>query len=425
MKTKLTSIFALAIMMVSCSNREIIDSDFQQPAPKQTNSIRSYEEALQIAQASIQMVDGQAQTRAASPRKISLNDSKVCLTDSKTRSENGNDTLMYVFNFEDQMGFSVVSANRKTEPLIAVTESGYYDPKQETDIEGFDYFMEMAKEYVIRSFGDPDIRYYCYDVYVYDQPTYTVGPYVNVMWGQRYPEGEHCPNGISGCSITAMAQIMSYFEFPTSINLTYMGTDSLQNLNWTSMKAHSTGHTNANCTWSNLDAHNSIGRLCRQLGKLANSRYKESSTSTRTDSTRYALISLGFHPNEFSNYSGTYIKSELNNNHPLLIRGTHIHETNTAGHMWVLDGYNDISYTIYTYKVPEGFIGQGELEDISGPFTTNLYHFNWGWYGKNNGYFASAVLSPLDVILPDTNTSITADYNFQYNVLLLSVYPDN
>ena len=31
MKTKLTSIFALAIMMASCSNQELIDSDFQQP----------------------------------------------------------------------------------------------------------------------------------------------------------------------------------------------------------------------------------------------------------------------------------------------------------------------------------------------------------------------------------------------------------
>ena len=112
MKIKVISILALAIMMASCSNEELIDSDFQQSAPQQKSSIRSYEEALQIAQSSIQIIEGSEKTRSASLRKISLDDSKVCLADGKTRSANGNDTLMYVFNFEDNQGFSIISANK-------------------------------------------------------------------------------------------------------------------------------------------------------------------------------------------------------------------------------------------------------------------------------------------------------------------------
>lgn len=72
MNTKLLFI-ASAIMMVACSNQETFDSNLQQPVQQQASNIRSYEEALQIAQSSIEIVDGQAQTRAVSPRRIALN----------------------------------------------------------------------------------------------------------------------------------------------------------------------------------------------------------------------------------------------------------------------------------------------------------------------------------------------------------------
>lgn len=45
---------ASAIMMVACSNQETIDSNLQQPVKKQASNIRSFEEALQIAQSSIE-----------------------------------------------------------------------------------------------------------------------------------------------------------------------------------------------------------------------------------------------------------------------------------------------------------------------------------------------------------------------------------
>ena len=76
MKTRLLLLLAANAFFVACSNEEVAETSTPMPKIQKVSSIRSYEEALQIAQSSIQMVDGQAQTRAASPRKIALNESK-------------------------------------------------------------------------------------------------------------------------------------------------------------------------------------------------------------------------------------------------------------------------------------------------------------------------------------------------------------
>ena len=183
MKKKLISIFALAIMMASCSNQELLDSDSLQSASQQTSSIRSYEEALQIALSSIPLVDGSAKTRSASLRKISPGDSKVYLAGSKTRSAYGNDTLMYVFNFEDNQGFAVVSANRATEGLIAITGSGNYNPDEPSEIDGFNFYMDLVKKYIAsRGSGLDPILPIGRDSFelVFNY----VGPFVTVNWGQ-------------------------------------------------------------------------------------------------------------------------------------------------------------------------------------------------------------------------------------------------
>lgn len=107
---------------------------------------RSYEEALHIAQQSISMLDDSlAPTRGTTQvRYIDLQKTTaiVCSNDMVTRSSGSpkNDTLMYVFNFNDNQGFAIVSAEEATEGLIAITESGSYNPSDTTD-SGFNRFI--------------------------------------------------------------------------------------------------------------------------------------------------------------------------------------------------------------------------------------------------------------------------------------------
>lgn len=415
MKIKVISILALAIMMASCSNQELLDSDSLQSVSQQTSSIRSYEEALQIAQASIPLVDGSAKTRSASLRKISLGDSKVYLSGSKTRTANGNDTLMYVFNFEDNQGFAVVSANRATEGLIAITGSGNYNPDEPSEIDGFNFYMDLVKKYIAsRGSGLDPILPIGRDSF--ELEFNYVGPYLTVNWGQIHPEGEFCSNCISGCSNTAIAQIMSYYEYPSGTPITYPNRDvNYQYFNWTQMKAHQTGHVRYDSSCSSDDIHTSIGRLCRQSGYIAGSSYNSNSTGTSSYGMKLALQFFGYNANNWTSYSNTSIKDTIDVGYPMIIGGCdeNIHE----GHAWVMDGY--MEKVCFHYWISESNLGIPELIDTN---YTYYYHFNWGWYGLNNGYFLYNVFES-DNGLYDSSNHQNLNYNFNSSVQILCPHP--
>ena len=103
---------------------------------------------MEIAQNSIQMLqDDEVDARSAAPvRTLNLNNVKT-VRKTVSRADgtvSDNDTLLYIFNFDDNQGFAVVSASRQTDGLIAVTEAGNYDPAVPTGNPGFDMYMKMA-----------------------------------------------------------------------------------------------------------------------------------------------------------------------------------------------------------------------------------------------------------------------------------------
>lgn len=419
-------VISATLLALSCSNHEQLDNTLEQPQVSSDN-IRSYEEALQIAEKSISLLEGSSATRSGLSRKIDLKASKIYLQNSMTRSaESNNDTLMYIFNFENNEGFALVAAPRSVEGLLAVTEQGYYEPGVPSGIEGFDMFVEMAENYVnIMSGHSPDGL-----INIFSRIRYTgnhtpqAGPYIDVAWGQRYPEGEFCPNGVAGCNNTAMAQIMSYFKYPTSINLTYQDRDyDTQYLDWVSMNSHATGHTLTDCPAYSQNTHTMIGRLCRQLGELNHSMYHaatdSTSASTGTYTQTYAastFATLGYTTSSWDSIPHINIANELDNGHLLLMIG---YKAGGPGHAWVLDGYTRAEYYEYMYHSEPG--APLVLDEIFGPLYETLYHLNWGWHGNYNGYFDFNVFNPKDVILPDGDYGLT-DLNFSINVRFLPVY---
>lgn len=100
-----------------------------------------------------------------------------------------------------------------------------------------------------------------------------------MRWGQKQRMGQYCPNGVCGCSNTAAAQIMSYFQYPSSINLTFEERDvNSTALNWTAMCTHQY----SNASYNRDEADTQIGRLARQLGKISNSSYHSYPDATKT-----------------------------------------------------------------------------------------------------------------------------------------------
>lgn len=252
MKQAGTSVLvALALIcVVSCAK---IDDESSAVAPEQPARptvllpTRSYEEALSLARKSIALVD-RGQTRSATARSI-RSERGQCVTTPSTRSGAGSDTLMYVFNFENNDGFSVIAANRAVDPVLAVAEKGNYTYGEPTGVENFDFYMDaMAQSLaVIKPPKFDTIRTTPKFKTVEVNESRSCDPLIPVRWGQESPYGDYCSNGYSGCVATAIAQIMAYYRFPASITTTYTDAPHAGEtiaLNWTSMISF---HTYTKC----------------------------------------------------------------------------------------------------------------------------------------------------------------------------------
>lgn len=416
------------IMMAACSSQEFNDeSPSSPPSSSICNKIRSYEDALKIAQGSLSMLDDQkTSTRGESKtRKIDItNSKKVVKLDAKTRSNLGvNDTLIYVFNFENDEGFVLVSASENTEAILAITEQGNYNPEVRSEIEGFELFMKQAKNYVANASKQNTNKIHTrglqIDTMVHDY-TVNVEPYITVKWGQIHPEGEFCPNRISGCANTAMAQVMSYYQYPSGISLTYNGADlSYQNLNWADMKSHNTynQHYWYSSSCNNQNSHKAIARLLRQLGELTHSSYDSDGTGTSVGNSRQTLSNMGYNISDYYYYSGAYVREELEDGHLIMVDGD-LYDSD--GHVWVIDGYlTDIATECVMEQIAVGNHTLWVIIDEYGSGTYYYNHINWGWYGHSNGYFLDGVFNTALVIMPES--LINNNYNF-YNIGIFSVY---
>lgn len=428
MKKNIVFAFVAALVMAACTNQETIETAPAVPTAKTAQSnTRSYDEALKIAENAIGMLeDSKSTTRSGeSCRKIDLSENKVIMRDAKTRGESdGSDSLIYVFNFENNEGFALVSASKNTEGLLAVTEQGHCDPETPSGIDGFDEFLSLAKEYVlngttknVRSGGD-------------GQPSeivseYTTkGPYVSVKWGQgtNKVEGEFFSNKIPGCVNVAIAQIMTYYEYPSSIQLTYEDADvDTQSLPWADMRMHNNGNTHTEQflygVCNNNAGHAAISRLIRQIGVLDNSYPDGDETFTLAYYINPTISLLGYNV-AFKTTSD--IRSELDNSHLLLVTGST--SPDEAGHAWVLDGYKK---EVMKERLMESVELNGHtvwiVTEENVLSVTYYNHFNWGAYGSNNGYFNENVYSQSYVLWPDNSLNPLTS-NYQYNLTFRSIY---
>ena len=424
---KLSFTFLACAFVASCSNDVTPVSEEGASTSEVLSEKRTFEEALQIAKSSISMIEeDEGMTRGGQGgRTIDLDRSRV-VGSGATRADGTTDTLFYVFNFTDEQGFAVVSANKATEGLLAVTEKDSYDNSLNEN-GGFAEYMEMAKGYVAAARIKPPL------IPVIEEHVtaiYTVGPYVSVKWGQAFPEGTFCPNTIAGCVNVAIAQIMSCFKYPSQIALTYPNADSTSvNLEWNSMLAHNVSYSHLvedECSADYMNAHSDIAHLCRQVAHLTNSVFHPAEANFNYNLTNYqrlsgastgsniywaktALQSLGYTTGSITSYSNQCTSIPLNSHHLIYMRGE---QGDTLGHAWMVDGYKE--YIIHV------------ISRLTEPTTeydrTEYYnHINWGWRGSGNGYFLDNVFNVQKGKIYD-QTGTKPNYNFNYDVKYFEIY---
>ena len=243
----------------------------------------------------------------------------------------------------------------------------------------------------------------------------SVAPLLTTTWNQSPYYNSMCPtdnssssgHAVAGCVAIATAQVMKYWNWPTTGRESHSYT-------------HSTyGTLSANFattySWSNMPNSltssssstqiNAVAKLVYHVGVAVDMDYGPSSsgavtgsTSLTSNSANNALVkyfkyksSLAFI--SMSDYTlaewKNIIISELDNSRPVIYAGS-----GSGGHAFVCDGYN----------------------------SSGNFHFNWGWGGWYNGYFAIGSLNPSSYnfnsnnrliigIEPNRSTSTTATVN--------------
>ena len=397
MRRTVLFILVAGIVMTACTNDDFIAESSN--LVENSITIRSTSDAIMIAQSAFSEHSVVQTTRFDATRTGDIDDVVVVRNDLTDDARTLSDTLIYVVNYRNN-GFAVISANPNVEPLLAFVESGHYTANSDAVVAGFEDFMKKAKLYSL--IGKSSSRAQHPHAHI-DTLITSRGPYLSVKWGQDHYAGQYCLYGICGCGPLAAAQVLSFYRYPSSIELTYSDADmTTQLLDWDDIRHHrlyyevSGQEDTTYCTASD-SAHNAIGRLCRQLGELSATDYipippeYDTIPGTIMFFLQSALQQLGMNCSSINTYSSKCTKTSLTRNRLIIMAGENNDENDVTGHIWVVDGFYDrniiITDTIEYLQgldLPPYYISVSQIEEY-------YNHINWGWNGLFNGYFLDNV----------------------------------
>lgn len=330
---------------------------------------------------------------------------------------------LYLYNI-DQGGFVIISGDDRTRTVLGYSTDGKLDGRQLP--EGLRYWLGEY-ESQIRQLGETPLEKLYAAYQPAGKPTLpdSVAPLLTSEWNQyRYGYNSLVPfdstyasdstmavfdgHPTVGCGALAMGQIMRFWQFPTHGYGNHSYTLNEPCWHYGTLSADFSSATYDYALMpdklsdsSTAEEVNAVATLLAHCGIAANMNYN-SDCAGSSGSTIYNNMS-GMQ--RFFHYSGNtriemifyhslsnwmnLLKEDLAAGRPIYYCGQSQANpeegTLTGGHAFVCDGYND----------------------------SNYFHFNWGWNGSANGYYALNVLRPL------TSYDFTS---YQYCMLGLEPY---
>jgi uncharacterized protein (TIGR02145 family) len=297
----------------------------------------------------------------------------------------GADTLMYVFNLKNNEGWIILSAEKKSFPLVGWSPEGSFGEYSQlpATIQSFlkkqgDHILAIRKGVLPATLGaekawqeitQPPTKLND------DDEVIVFEPLMDVLWNQGCGYNSWCPPDASGpcghawvgCVAAAQGQIMKYWNYPAqgrgSHNYTSqygeLSVDfSQQNYNWDAMPENS--------------YNDEVAKLLYHVGVSVEMNYAPDesvalSEKVRNSLTRYFGYSFRAKYHTINNYAESkvveLITSELTEGRVVYYGGCpDVITNNNPCHAFVIDGF--MSYAGY-----------------------HIFHFNFGWGGTANGYF--------------------------------------
>lgn len=336
----------------------------------------------------------------------------LCKDEITTRSINCDnddidiDTLFYIVNFEEENGYVLVAADKRTEPIYAIVDSGNYvmgELASERN-EGFLTFLERAAEHEIWDISDNAGGGGSSS----SSGTWTViskkEPLLKTRWSQKEPYSSFCPNKIAGCVVTATAQILSYYQTIGSVSWNYNGSGTSAILNWSRIIYDCESNNGKLSSYVHPASSYEVATLIRYLGNAMGADYDTNATHIgESKGIDWMNNWGGLKASKLKDFNETNIINAIKENKLVYGRGNRkkvkvlgITVGYKNGHAWIYDGYITGKKNGKTY---------------------NLVHCNWGWGGDNNGYYLCEVFNTgTGAEFPDSGCDETQDYYYKYNL---------
>jgi len=374
----------------------------------------SPETAKQVAAT---QVSSHGQLRSAQELNLVFTKTNATTTNSKTSGAiiskaSGNasaDVLYYVFN-AGTSGFVIVSGDDVAKPVLGYSDAGAYDPNNLPP--NFVYYLDdflanEIKQAIAQGVTQSEETKKQWEAYLSGnvatlRAATAVEPLLgpngqrdSIAWNQFEPYNDQCPvysgtKTVTGCVATAMAQIMMYHQYPTNGSGTVGGyptstgfpvpaTDiSTHQYLWNTMLAQYTDGS-----YSGTPAEIAVATLMYDCGRSVNMDYNIADDINGGSGAQIIDAGVALRDNFSYNSNISYkqrtycsndewigiLNSEINAGRPVLYGGQD-QDPKNGGHAFVCDGYDD-----------------------SGNF-----HFNWGWSGGSNGFYALSALNPVGTI---------------------------
>lgn len=296
-------------------------------------------------------------------------------TSIKVEVEN-KDTLYYLLNDTINSSFVIVSADKRVRPILGFSTEGSFDENKQPD--AFTAWMNVKKkeiEFIIKNNVQPDqtiIKSWenlsLKNGYI---ETSGVGPLLKTKWGQSCYYNASCPSSIlscapcghclTGCTATAMAQLMKYWNYPAKGK----GSNTYIDYNNGNISADfgSTTYQWAQMSDSLTNSNNEVATLMYHCGVAIGTSYGASGSAGNSSVDPYinyfdysSNARKIFRINYTSSQWNNILKQELDLSRPIILDTEF---SRVVGHSFVCDGYKD----------------------------NDFFHFNWGWDGAANGYY--------------------------------------
>lgn len=233
---RITLATLIAIALFSC------DSVAPPPPPQSHNTLQlqTIDEAEKELMDFIQSYDSicasrgvQSATRTIKSRQ-KLSDGSLSRSIINTLNVKSLKKVLYLFNFDNDMGYAIIPANKDYPSPLAFNPRGFLDPDDEIDNPGMAVFLDDTDQSMDDNTLAPNVS--TQDNFISgdfgSSPIVEYSPWETILqtdlncqvrWGQREPYNNRCPviDGkptFAGCVATATAQLMAMHEHPTAID---------------------------------------------------------------------------------------------------------------------------------------------------------------------------------------------------------------